>query len=64
MDITLSEAPIYVVIQTCLTPAPKERAFFYACASRMALCTSLKCPVSESPPGNGELLRGIVVLQR
>ena len=26
--ITLSEAPIYVVIQTCLTPAPKERAFF------------------------------------
>ena len=40
MDITLSEAPIYVVIQTCLTPAPKEQAFFYGYMSsfRLPLC--------------------------
>ena len=38
MDITLSEAPIYVVIQTCLTPAPKERAFFYAYTRHPSSC--------------------------
>ncbi|AVI00410.1 hypothetical protein AL479_23055 [Citrobacter amalonaticus] len=50
MDITLSEAPIYVVIQTCLTPALLEQAFFYECTSsfRLPLCwLRLLAPVTD-----------------
>ena len=73
MDITLSEAPIYVVIQTCLTPAPYRAGVFLSIhkilrtVSRMILCIrdeKYVGPVSESATGHSGVTAGIVVLQR
>ncbi len=69
MDITLSEAPIYVVIQTCFDACSFEQAFFYGEAEencRMAASLypaygDLAGPVSVASPGNGKLLRRIVL---
>ena len=67
MDITLSEAPIYVVIQTCFDACSFEQAFFYGEAEencRMAVSLypaygDLAGPVSVAPPGNGNYCGGL-----